>query len=135
MIKKMCLRIFMETQKSIALKLERGIIEKDITNQQIIYGVGAIYFLKNELVRTVNFIDGQRLIGLPKDNVFNVCYKITLKNNDVYVGYFVEELQGEHKFQILQKTDDFSGFEYISGDVLKINYHLDLVEITPLTYN
>ena len=42
MIKKMCLRIFMETQKSIALKLERGIIEKDITNQQIIYGVGAI---------------------------------------------------------------------------------------------
>jgi hypothetical protein len=117
------------------MKLERGIIEKDITNQQIIYGVGAIYFLKNELVRTVNFIDGQRLLGLPKDNVFNVCYKITLKNNDVYVGYFVEELQGEHKFQILQKTDDFSGFEYISGDVLKINFHLDLVEITPLTYN
>ena len=46
------------------MKLERGIIEEN-SNQQLIFAVGATYLVEKQLVTTVPFYEGQKILGSP----------------------------------------------------------------------
>lgn len=113
------------------MKLERGIIEGN-SNHQLICAVGATYLVEKELVTTVPFYEGQKILGSPSGNIFNVCYEVKLKSGEVYTGYFVEELlDSKYKFQIVK--DITLKFEYLLGEKITLNYN-DLSALTSLSY-
>ena len=120
------------------MRLNRGIIESN-NNEVLVTCVTSLYKLNNEVYRESIFIDNQKVLGASKENTFNICYHILLKNADVLVGYFTAKIDSdEYTFQLIKgfevrKYDPFNSI-YELGDAVAINIKTDVHSIDAITY-